>query len=81
MGETSYLTSVDFSGCISLTIIGENAFSGCTSLTSVTFPNTTGWYVTTSPTATSGTPIDVTNPSTNASNFTGQYSSYYWKRS
>ena len=73
------LTSVTLS--YNLTTIDVRAFVGCANLTSVTFPNTTGWYVTTSSTATSGTPIDVTNPRTNASNFTGQYSSYYWKRS
>lgn len=73
------LTSVTLS--YNLTTIDHYVFSGCTSLTSVTFPNTTGWYVTTSPTATSGTPVDVTNPSTNASNLIGQYLGYYWKRS
>ena len=29
--------------------------------------------------ATSGTDVIVTDPSTNASNLTGQYMSYYWK--
>ena len=75
------LTSVDLSGCTSLTSIESYAFEGCSTLKSVVFPvGSTGWYVTTSSTATSGTPVVVTNASTNASNLTGQYYNYYWKR-
>ena len=77
----SGLTSVDLSGCTSLTSIGRYAFRNCSALESVVFPEgSTGWYVTTSATVTSGTPVDVTNSSTNASNLTGQYVDYYWKR-
>ena len=65
----------------SLKAIGSNAFYGCSALESVVFPEgSTGWYVTQDETATSGDPVDVTNPSTNASNLTGQYLTYYWKR-
>ena len=75
----SGLTSISLPS--SLTSIGGNAFSGCSALESVVFPEgSTGWYVTTSSTATSGTSIDVTNSSTNASNLTGRYSIYDWKR-
>ncbi len=75
------LTKVDLSDCTSLTRIGNSAFFGCEALETVTFPTgSTGWRVTTSPVATSGTSVIVTNPSTNASNLTGQYSGYYWNR-
>mgnify|MGYP002802402754 CR=1 FL=1 len=73
------LTSISLPS--SLTSIESYAFEGCSALESVVFPEgSTGWYVTTSLTATSGDPVDVTNPSTNASNLTGQYRTYYWKR-
>ena len=72
---------LDLSNCTSLTSIGVFAFRGCSALESVVFPvGSTGWYVTQDETATSGDPVDVTNPSTNASNLTGQYRTYYWKR-
>ena len=74
----SGLTSISLPS--SLTSIGDYAFSGCDKLSSATFENTTGWYVTEFSFETSGTPVDVTNPSTNASNLTGQYRTYYWKR-
>ena len=78
-----------FSGCSALTSvtigsnverIGEWAFQSCSALTSVTFTNTSGWWVSTSRTATSGTNVDVTDISQNASYFTSTYQSYYWKR-
>ena len=74
----SGLTSISLPS--SLTSIGDYAFSGCDKLSSATFENTTGWYVTEFSFETSGTPVDVTNPSTNASNLTGQYLTYFWKR-
>ena len=64
----------------SVTSIGTYAFSGCSNLTSVTFENTSGWYRTTSSTATSGTSVTVTNPTQNATYLKSTYSSYYWKR-
>lgn len=74
------LTDVNFGGCTNLTSIGRFAFYGCDSLISVIFPNTTGWYVTTSQTELSGTSVVVTTPSVNAENLIGQYINYYWKR-
>ena len=64
----------------SVTSIEWYAFKGCCSLTSVTFENTSGWFVSTSSTATSGTNIDVTNPSTNANYLKNTYNNYYWKK-
>ncbi len=64
----------------SLTSIGGGAFSNCRSLTSVTFKNTTGWQVSTSSSMTNPILVDVTNSSTNASTFRGEYGNYYWKR-
>lgn len=78
-----------FSGCSSLRtvtlgknvkLIGSGAFQNCTALTSVTFGTTTGWYATKDSSATSGTTMTVTNASTNASNLTGTYLNYTWKR-
>ena len=65
----------------SVTSIGKYAFCGCSNLASVTFANTSGWYRTTDSTATSGTSMDVTNASTNATNLVSRYYSYNWKRS
>ena len=48
--------------------------------TNVTFENTTGWFITSSSSATSGTNINVTNPSTNATNLKSTYADNYWKR-
>ena len=60
--------------------IGAYAFSNCSKLTSVTFGATSGWYVAQSSNASSGTSIAVTNASTNASNLSNTYSTYYWRR-
>ena len=76
----SVLTNVDLSGCTSLTSIGRGAFGFCVSLNTVTFPNTTGWYVTTSSTEASVTDVDVTAPEVNADNLSRYYYDYYWKR-
>lgn len=72
----------------SVTKIGAGAFlqnkTGYTSaLSSVTFADTEGWWVASSETATSGTAVDVTNPSTNAAvlkaNILGETSgNCYW---
>ena len=65
-----------------VTNIGEGAFRSCNELTSVSFiDNSYSWYVATSSTATSGTTINVSNPSLNATNLTDTYCSYYWFRS
>ncbi len=76
----SSLTSVTIGSNVES--IGANAFHSCNSLTSVTFTNTSGWWVSSSSTATSGKNVDVTDISRNASNFTSPYYylSYYWRR-
>ena len=80
----SSLTSVDMSGCTNLTIISIYAFAYCSSLTSVKFPSTTGWFVTESLSATSGTEMDMSNPEQNATWLTAEYGEdyygYYFKR-
>ena len=80
--ETFYncsgLTSITLSS--SLTSIGIRAFYHCGNLDSITFPNTTGWYYTTSSTATSGTEMDMSNPEQNATWLTSTYYTYYFKR-
>jgi hypothetical protein len=72
------LTSVTISS--SVTSIEPYAFSGCSKLTSVTFENTSGWYTTTSSTATSGANMNVTNASNNATYLRVTYKNYYWKK-
>ena len=67
-----------------VTSIGERAFYYCTSLTSVTFENTSGWWYSSSSTATSGTTISsskLANASTAATYLKSTYGKYYWKRS
>ena len=65
----------------SVTQIGGLCFNGCNNLTSVTFENTSGWFVSTNSTATSGTNLNVTNPTQNVTYLTSTYGLYYWKRS
>ena len=81
-----------FEGCSGLTSItipdrvtsiGSSAFYGCTGLTSVTFEETTGWYLFSSSTATSGISLSSTglsDPATAATWLTSTYDNYYWKR-
>ena len=76
----SGLTELDLSNCTSLTSIGSFAFAWCSRLTSITFPNTTGWYRTTSSTATSGISVDMSNPTQNATWLTDTFIGYYFKR-
>lgn len=64
-----------------VTEIGYGAFSGCNNLKTATFKTTSGWWVSTSNTATSGTSVTVTNTSTAATYLRSTYVSYYWKRS
>ena len=97
LGECTNLTSIgryafrycsgltgelNLGGCTSLTSIGSNAFSYCVALESVVFPEgSTDWEVSTSSSMSNPISVDVKDPSVNADNFTGQYRSYYWKRS
>ena len=77
----SGLTSVTIGAGV--TSIGNYAFSDCTGLTSVTFEETSGWFVSTSSSATSGTDISagsLSDKSTAAEYLTDTYYDYYWKR-
>lgn len=65
----------------SVTSIGGYAFALCTGLTNVTFDNASGWYVTETEGATSGTAVDVTDVTNNVTLITDTYDSYYWYRS
>lgn len=77
------------SGLTSITIpnsvhsIEFYAFRACSNLTSVTFENMTGWWVSRIAYAPSGTGTDVnvTNESTNATYLKTTYFDYYWERS
>ncbi len=61
--------------------IGMRAFAH-TAVTSITFANTTGWYVTSSSSYNNGESIDVSAPSTNATNLnTGIWYAKYLYRS
>ena len=92
----SGVTSIEdyaFQYCSSLTsvTIGSGVksiqrwiFDGCSNLTSVTFNNTSGWWYSSSSTATSGTSIsstDLADTSTAATYLKSTYKGYYWKRS
>ena len=78
--DCSGLTEVDLSNCTSLTSIGSYAFQNCSNLERIVFPNTTGWYATTSSSATSGAPMDMSDPEQNADWLTSTYLNYYFKR-
>ena len=62
----------------SVTSIGNGAFYGCTALMNVTFYDPNGWYVTTTQGAASGTDIDLSDVSANATYLTDTYDGYYW---
>ena len=75
------LTSVTIGSGV--TKIGKYAFQS-TGLTTATFLDTSGWYVSTSSTATSGTDLDsadLANKSTAATYLKSTYDNYYWFRS
>ncbi len=81
IGESAFyrtsLTSITIPN--SVTSIGKSVFGECKLLKSLTFENTNEWYVRSY--GAEGTNIDVTNPSTNATNLTDTYDTYYWYRS
>ena len=72
------LTNITISSTV--TFIGDYVFYYCTNLKSAIFENTSGWFTASSSTATSGTNMTVTNPSTNATNLKITYKNKYWKR-
>lgn len=61
-----------------VSFIGSGAFYSCTNLTSVSFIKQSGWYVSQSSTATSGTSVNVSSVSTSASYLKSTYAAYYW---
>ena len=84
------IAALAFKNCINLTtftipasvtIVNKGAFESCTALTRVTFENTSGWFVSTDSSATSGTNVTLTNTTTNVTYLTSTYVDYYWKRS
>ena len=76
------LAGIDLSSCKKLNFLGNYAFNDCDILKNITFPNTSGWYRTTSSTATSGTRMTMTNSAQNARWLTSDnsYARYYFKR-
>ena len=82
--ECSELTNVDLSGCTSLILIEYSAFSCCYNLSGITFPYPTKWFYTLDDWATSGTPIDMSDPKLNAErlndDYGEEYYGYYFKR-
>ena len=88
--NVSVLPQSMFSGCQKLTSvtipatvtsIEREAFYDCSNLSSVTFEDTNGWSVSESlDSGSSGTPVEVTDPSQNAENLTTVYYEYYWTK-
>lgn len=65
-----------------VTSIGKYAFGYCSKLTSATFVNTSGWYITETKGALSGTEVDVTDAAANATmlkTYTSDYNYWYKK--
>ncbi len=64
----------------SMNTIYSNAFVNVSSLSRVTFENPEGWVLASSATATSGTPIDLSDPQQNAVYLKETYRSKYFRR-
>ena len=76
-----YLTSVSIGKNVKF--IGAHAFTGCSSITGIAFANTSGWWMATSSTASSGTKIsstDVANSSSMVKYLCVSYNGYYYRR-
>ncbi|MBO5713133.1 MAG: leucine-rich repeat protein, partial [Clostridia bacterium] len=81
IGEYAFCNCTNLTSVVigdSVTSIVSGAFYNCDNLTSIKFNDTSTWYRTTNSDYTGGTQIDVTNPSTNATNFKSTYYNYYW---
>ena len=82
--ECTSLQKVTIENNSNLKYIYPNVFTKCHSLTEIDFGNnTTGWFYSTSSTATSGTTLsslDLDNNSTAATYLKTTYSKFYWKR-
>lgn len=72
----SSLTSITIPN--SVTSIGYWAFNWCSDLTSATFVDPTGWYVTITEGATSGSSLSLTSSSQSAAYLKSTYIGYYW---
>lgn len=75
----SELTSIVIGSGV--TRIGSQTFTNCSKLASATFRVTSGWWVSQSSSATSGTSIAVTDPSAAATYLKSTYLQYHWNRS
>ena len=84
IGESAFygcnsLTSINIPD--SVTSIGQKVFQGCSALESVEFKNPTGWWVSTSSSATSGEGVTLTDVAQNATYLKTTYCDYFWKKS
>ena len=64
-----------------VTFISYGAFGYCSNITSVVFAIPSGWWVSASEEATSGTAVDLSDTANNKTLLTNTYTSYYWRRS
>lgn len=63
-----------------VTSIGKYAFYKCNNLTGIIFENISGWFISDSDTAVSGTNISVNDAMLNAVYFKYNYCKFHWKR-
>ena len=63
-----------------VTKIGTRVFLGCYQLNNLTHKVTDGWYATDDSGFTGGTPINLSDPATNATYFKNTYDTCYWYR-
>ncbi len=73
------LTEIDLSNCTNFNKIGWCAFEKCSKLTSIKLPSPKDWFYTNSDYATSGTPMDMSDPQQNADWLTVVYRGYAGK--
>lgn len=73
--KCTFITSITIPS--SVTTIENDAFTGCTGLTRAVFADTTGWYITTTEGASSGSNLSITDQS-KAAEYLKTYRHYYW---